>query len=124
MRVLILDDDPSLVAALDLVLRQAGHATEPCDTAHQGRELLGAKRYDAVLIDGGVPGDGRRLWEELERTPEYGGRCILLTGDAALLRALHPRERVFGKPFSYERLLHILGAIGPNVPEEAEKNAG
>lgn len=108
MRVLIVEDDPSLVTALSLVLQQAGHEVLHRDTVDESQELLAAMNVDSAVIDCGVRGGGRAFWEELEASEQYRGRVILLSGDPSSLGSLRGRPRVFEKPFGYEALLEQL----------------
>jgi len=49
--ILIVDDDPSVVTSLDLLLRQNGHASESAGGPEEALALLRGRRFDLVLQD-------------------------------------------------------------------------
>ncbi len=71
MRVLIVEDDPLLAQALFAVLDEAGMVVEVCADGRQAQELGCVERYDAAVLDLGLPGmDGisvLRHWREQGR---------------------------------------------------------
>jgi len=78
-KVLIIDDDPSLLDALSMALEDAGHTVVAAADGTTGLALIRSKRPDLVVSDVNMPGlDGfslcRRLREENNRVP-----FILLT---------------------------------------------
>src|SRR2546423_1947291 len=62
-RILIVDDDPGLRHSLAEQLEQHGEfAVIECDTAEAGLAVVGRERFDAILLDVGLPDmDGREL---------------------------------------------------------------
>jgi len=54
--VLIIDDDPTILAIVEGALQAAGHQAVPCDDPHQALDLLGANSFDAVVLDVVMPG--------------------------------------------------------------------
>jgi two-component system, OmpR family, response regulator QseB len=84
MRVLLIEDDPLLGDALQAGLRGKGFAVEWLRDGESGAAALGTDRFDAVVLDLGLPRlDGRRLLErrrgEGDRTP-----VLVLTARDAL----------------------------------------
>jgi len=83
LRVLIVDDEPSLRDAAGRFLRKAGITT---DTAVDGRaalEAIARQDYDVIITDIRMPGmNGRELVARLKQErPELLSRVILSTGD-------------------------------------------
>jgi two-component system OmpR family response regulator/two-component system response regulator QseB len=84
MRVLLIEDDPLLGDALQTGLRDNGFAVEWLRDGEEGLAALAADRFDAVVLDLGLPRlDGRRL---LERRRAEGDRTpvLVLTARDAL----------------------------------------
>jgi DNA-binding response OmpR family regulator len=57
-RILVVDDDETTVALLRRALEQAGARVDECDTGTQVLPAIASERYDAVLLDIGLPGMG------------------------------------------------------------------
>src|SRR5829696_2610602 len=122
-RVLIVDDEPAVRAALDRALRLDGYEIT---LAADGREALDSlidMRHDAVVLDVAMPGiDGlqvcRRLRDAGDRTP-----VLMLTARDSV------DDRVAGldagaddylvKPFATPELLARVRALGRRGPATA-----
>jgi two-component system, OmpR family, response regulator MprA len=73
-RVLIVDDEPAVRAALDRALRLDRYEVELAADGREALDLLAEARLDAVVLDVAMPGiDGlevcKRLREAGDRTP-------------------------------------------------------
>ena len=100
-RILVVDDEPTIVELIAEVLRQMGHIT---DTAGDGNEAMNKLRiedYDLIITDLRMPSGftGDRLHKFIERKdPDLAQRMIFITGDAA-----NPESREFlqstGNPY-------------------------
>jgi two-component system response regulator MprA len=114
-RVLIVDDEPAVRAALDRALRLEGYTIEMAADGHEALDRLAETRQDAVVLDVAMPGlDGlevcRRLREAGDRTP-----VLMLTARDAI------DDRVAGldagaddylvKPFALKELKARLRAL-------------
>ena len=82
-RILIIDDEPSMVRALARLLARDGYIVA---TARNGRHALAALQgqgYDVILCDLRMPElDGRAFYTQLQqRAPLLCQRVIFLTGD-------------------------------------------
>ena len=116
-RVLIVDDEPSIIEVLSEALRSCGHEV---DTAIDGRLALRKildGPYDLVITDLKMPGmDGRRLFREVTQArPALAERFIFSTGDVI---ARETREFLEGtgkpwveKPFDMERVFMLLDQV-------------
>jgi PAS domain S-box-containing protein len=92
LRILIVDDEPSIATGLVRLLRRDGHTV---DTATNGRlalAQLAERAYDLILSDVRMPDlDGPSLYRLLERQqPHLCQRFIFLTGDT-----LEPATQIF-----------------------------
>lgn len=121
MRLLIVEDEADLAAALATGLRREGYAVDLAGTAVDARERLTDAPYDVVCLDLGLPdGDGRELCRAL-RSGELGvpdtaaPRVLMLTARDGL------DDRVAGlddgaddylvKPFSFAELAARVRAL-------------
>src|SRR3954454_22899427 len=114
-RVLIVDDEPAVRAALDRALRLDGYEIELAADGREALDRLADTRQDAVILDVAMPGiDGlevcRRLRDAGDRTP-----VLMLTARDAV------DDRVAGldagaddylvKPFALKELKARLRAL-------------
>ncbi|HEX7880402.1 MAG TPA: response regulator transcription factor [Candidatus Eisenbacteria bacterium] len=113
--MLVVEDDPDLAANLGDFLELRGHSVDFAATAHQGKELAGAQRFDAIVLDRLLPGvDGADLCRAL-RASGHGTPILMLT---ALDKV---EQRVEGlaagaddylvKPFAMDELMARLDAL-------------
>src|SRR5512144_2745936 len=114
LRVLIVEDDPSVADLLDRTVRQATWAADIASSGSLALEALAVHPYDLVILDRGLPDmDGLAV---CRRWRAQGGKApvLVLTARGALA------ERVEGldsgaddylvKPFAAEELLARLRA--------------
>ena len=115
MKILIVEDDSAIAAAIREGLDEAGFFTEVCRNGERALTLASSRSFGLILLDIMLPAlDGltvcRRLREARVNTP-----IIMLTARDAL------RERVSGleegaddylcKPFDFEELLARIRAL-------------
>ena len=115
MRILLVEDEPTLQQQLLQALQQAGHTVECASDGATAQYLGEVENFDAVVLDLGLPvRDGLtvlRAWREQNRTMPV----LILTARAAW------HEKVAGmdagaddylaKPFHMEELLARLRAL-------------
>lgn len=114
-RVIIIDDDPSLLDVLSMALEDAGHTVLTAPDGTRGLSLVRTQRPDVVVSDVNMPGlDGfslcRRLREEGNLVP-----LVLLTSrdndiDETLGLELGADDYVT-KPFSMRVLMARVAAL-------------
>jgi DNA-binding response OmpR family regulator len=108
-RILIVEDEPDIVRALELNLKAEGYAVLTAATGDQGLETAMRERPDVVLLDIMLPGmSGLDVCRELRRK-NFDGSIIMLTARSAEV------DRVVGleigaddyvtKPFGIRELL-------------------
>ena len=115
MRILIIEDNPKLAAALQRGLQEQGYRADVCPTGFEGEELAADGEYDVVVLDLMLPDrDGIDVCRCLRRrgvsTP-----ILVLTALSKL------RDKVTGldagaddyltKPFELEELLARVRAL-------------
>ena len=80
MKLLVVENDPTLQAALLRLLAQWGYATEKAATAYEALGWLEREQFDLVLLDLGLPdGDGFSLCRQLRRLPMHQPLVLMLT---------------------------------------------
>jgi two-component system, OmpR family, response regulator len=115
VRILVVDDDLSLVRAVKRGLEAEGFAV---DVAHTGPDALwraGETAYDAIVLDVMLPGrNGYAVCAELRRTGNWAPILMLTAKDGELdeAEALDTGADDFlSKPFSYVVLVARLRAL-------------
>ena len=114
MRILIVEDEPDLLASLAQALREEGYAVDTADNGEDGLFNAEGTNYDAVVLDVMLPGiDGWEILRRLRRTKKTP--VLMLTARD------QTRDRVKGldigaddyvvKPFDLEEVFARLRAI-------------
>jgi CheY-like chemotaxis protein len=82
-RILVIDDEPSIVRALAGLLRRDGYVVCTASNGRQALAQLQARPYDVIVCDLGMPElDGPTFYALLTRQyPALRQRIIFLTGD-------------------------------------------
>src|ERR1700684_1918890 len=69
MRVLIIEDEPDLLASLAQALREEGYAVDTADNGNDGLFNAEGTDYDAIVLDVMLPGlDGWEILKRLRKT--------------------------------------------------------
>jgi two-component system KDP operon response regulator KdpE len=124
-RVLVCDDEPQILRALRVILRDAGYETFPAGDAEEALDLAAVQRPDAAIIDLVLPdGDGVELTRRLREWSDMPVIVLSAVGDEdAKVRALAAgADDYVTKPFGPRELVARLQAAlrrTEPVPEEA-----
>ncbi|MCB9844631.1 MAG: response regulator transcription factor [Phycisphaeraceae bacterium] len=115
MRVLIIEDNPKMAAAIRDGLRGNGYAPDVCHSGFEGEELAAATRYDAVILDLMLPDrDGVEVCRSLRRRG-ISSPVIMLTAlsstDDKVDGLDAGADDYITKPFEFEELLARLRAL-------------
>ena len=116
-RILVVDDDPSVRALLRDVLEVEGHTVTDAVDGYAALRAVAAERPDCVVLDVVMPGmDGHEVLGRLRASA--GGRelpVVMLTAaaddDTAWRGWSGGVDRVLGKPFDADDLLHHLDRL-------------
>jgi len=78
--ILVMEDDATISAALDMILTEAGYDVDVAETGEAALELFGQKRFDLIIADLKLPGiNGMEVIKQIkEKTPEM--EVIVITG--------------------------------------------
>ena len=115
MRLLIVEDDAKVAAALKKGLKEEGYAVDVCPDGEEAVAAARVSEYDLVLLDLRLPGkDGWTVCREL-RTHKILTPILMLTAFDSVddkvkgLRA--GADDYLTKPFSFEELLALVQAL-------------
>jgi two-component system OmpR family response regulator len=123
MRVLVVEDEPDLLASLLQAIREDGYAADGAGDGEEGLYKAESYDYDAVLLDIMLPGmDGWEVLRKLRKSKKTP--VLMLTARDAV------RDRVKGldtgaddyvvKPFDIDEVLARLRALIRRSASEAE----
>ena len=83
MKVLIIEDEPSLRSLMSEEVRRAGYVVQEAETCGDATLKLRLYEYDCILLDIMLPdGSGLRILEELEAQGRRASVIIILARDA------------------------------------------
>jgi two-component system KDP operon response regulator KdpE len=124
-RVLVCDDEPQILRALRVILRDAGFEAVPTETAEEALDAVAVRPPDAAIIDLVLPDlDGVELCARLREWSEMPIIVLSAVGEEdAKVRALAAgADDYVTKPFGPRELVARLEAnlrrVGPG-PDEA-----
>ena len=116
--VLVVEDEPSVMAFVRTALERNGYSVVGAETGVRALELLREQAYDGVISDMRTPGgvDGADVWEWIAaHRPELLAKTIFITGDivneetaATLRRTGAPYVE---KPFRVAQLMAMMEKI-------------
>jgi two-component system, OmpR family, KDP operon response regulator KdpE len=112
-RVLVVDDEPQIVRALKVVLREAGFEAVPAETASEALDLAAVRPPDAAIVDLVLPdGDGVEVTRRLREWSEMPILVLSAVGEEEQkVRALEAgADDYITKPFGTRELVARLQA--------------
>ena len=120
MRVLLVDDEPKMVALLQRGIGEEGIASDVARAGEEALWMVGATRYDAVVMDVMLPGiDGIETCRRMRAAGVWTPILMLTARDGV-------DDRVAGldagaddymlKPFAFTELLARLRAVARRAP--------
>jgi len=106
--VLLVDDEPSLVAVLKQVLEDAGYFVGSAENGRKGLELHQAGNWDVVISDRAMPEmSGEEMTKQIKRRqPDLP--VILMTGCREAIIQPEQYDAILIKPFRFDALLTCL----------------
>ncbi len=104
-RILIVDDDASILESCARVLRRVGASVETCINAGEAFLLAERLEFDLMIADVVLPGMyGTELWERLQRDGRIAA-CLFMTGYESHELDLPQGVHLLYKPFDARALL-------------------
>ena len=81
--VLVVDDEPSVLALLKQIMTRGGYEVITATNGQEALERIAGRSYDLILSDMRMPGmDGRKLFETVKKqNPALAHRIVFVTGD-------------------------------------------
>jgi two-component system KDP operon response regulator KdpE len=123
-RVLVVDDEPQIVRALKVLLREAGFEVVPAETASEALDLAAVHPPEAAIIDLVLPdGDGVEVTRTLREWSEMPILVLSAVGEEEQkVRALEAgADDYITKPFGARELVaRLQAALRRTAPAEQE----
>jgi two-component system KDP operon response regulator KdpE len=123
-RVLVVDDEPQIVRALKVVLREAGFEAVAAETASQALDLAAVHPPDAAILDLVLPdGDGVEVTRRLREWSEMPILVLSAVGEEdQKVRALEAgADDYITKPFGTRELVaRLQAALRRTAPADEE----
>jgi two-component system KDP operon response regulator KdpE len=122
--VLVCDDEPQILRALKVILREAGFEAVGADTAREALDSAAMRRPDAAIIDLVLPdGDGVEVCAQLRSWSEMPILVLSAIGEEAQkVRALEAgADDYVTKPFGPKELVARLRAAMRRAPGGEEE---
>jgi two-component system KDP operon response regulator KdpE len=126
MRVLVVDDEPQILRALRLVLREAGHEAIPAETAEEALDRAAIRPPDAAIVDLVLPdGDGVEVTRRLREWSEMPIIVLSAVGeeDRKVEALAAGADDYVTKPFGPRELVARLEAALRRARPESEEPA-
>jgi EAL domain-containing protein (putative c-di-GMP-specific phosphodiesterase class I) len=114
-RVLLADDEPTLLRGMQRVLRSKGYTVIPAANGHDALALFNSQPFDVVITDISMPGcDGIELLRQLHAA-DSEVPVILITGEPAIATAI--------KALEYGAFHYLTKPVDLNTLEEVVDKA-
>jgi DNA-binding response OmpR family regulator len=120
LRVLVVDDEPTICRALTIALGRAGYDVVAVEAGEQAHSLLRAEHFDFLVLDLRIPDLRGDVLFELAASiqPHLRYRTLFTTGDGTE-RAIELIQacgcRWLQKPFELQELVAELRKMAPKV---------
>jgi DNA-binding response OmpR family regulator len=115
--ILVVDDDPEIVAMLQTRLTHRGYNVSTANDGHRAIELAKRERPDLVLLDVMMPGkSGWEVARALKQDPVTQGiKIVMVTaiGEQVneITSPLYGADAHIDKPFEFERLEEVISQL-------------
>lgn len=115
MRLLVIEDNPKMAAAVERGLTEHGFSVDVSRTGHDGEDMAAVEGYDAVILDLMLPDhDGLKLCQNLRRRGVHTPVLMLtaLSGTRDKVVGLEAgADDYLTKPFDFDELVARVRAL-------------
>jgi CheY-like chemotaxis protein len=115
--ILVVDDDPEIVAMLSTRLGKRGYKVTTANDGHRALELAKRELPDVMLLDVMMPGkSGWEVARAIKQDPVTSGiKIVMVTaiGEQVneLTSPLYGADAHIDKPFEFDRLEQVIGKL-------------
>jgi DNA-binding response OmpR family regulator len=111
--ILLVDDDPEILAALRAVLQQKGYRVVTAADGNAGLAVAERERPDLVVVDMMMPKkSGFLVLEKLKSRPETAPRVVMITANEGGRHRAYAEmlgvDDYLRKPFAMDKFLEIV----------------
>ena len=114
MRILVVDDEPPIMALCLKILGRLGHEVEGVTAGEEALSKLAGKPVDLLVVDYKMPGVNGFEVVRRARTLQPGLKVVLITGHGTrevIGEALEDKiNGILVKPFTPDELAHTVAA--------------
>jgi CheY-like chemotaxis protein len=96
-RILVIEDDPAIRAAVELILDNEGYSVTPASDGDAGLALLRAETFDLAIVDIFMPGRSGLETISLIREHAPAMPVVATSGLSARGDGAHPADDVLGQ---------------------------
>ena len=113
LRILVVDDEPSVGNTDKMLLKFDGHDVEATNSSKEALDLFASGRFDLVFTDFTMPGmNGNQLAAAIKAgAPDQP--VVMITAHAGTLPPSPDVDFVVGKPFRLEQLREAIAKVMP-----------
>jgi DNA-binding response OmpR family regulator len=115
--ILVVDDDPEIVAMLSARLSKRGYKVSTASDGHKAIELAKRERPDVVLLDVMMPGkSGWEVARALKQDPVTQGSKIVMVSAIGektneITAPIYGADAHVDKPFEFEELERVIASL-------------
>ncbi|HEU4597902.1 MAG TPA: hybrid sensor histidine kinase/response regulator, partial [Pyrinomonadaceae bacterium] len=123
VRMLVVDDEPSVRELLRELLEAEGHAVELASNAFEALSMFRASKFDVIFTDIGMPGMSGWELARAVRSMDAEIPLAVITGWGDEVGSERQKDAgvdcVVTKPFTAERIVELVEELTGRLPERA-----